>query len=317
MNGKHILITGISGFLGRHLRQLLKKRFPLCTITGVGRNSCETHSEDTFYKIDLLNEVEVYDLICGIKPDYVFHLAGLVFSYDWESLYNNNVTATVNLLEAIKKSNIKTQVTITGSAAEYGAVSLENLPIEESYLSIPKSPYGLTKLWQTDIGRYYNTATTPVSIARIFNVIAYDTAPKLSTGDLFTQLQRIAQHMQEPYVFAGNFQIKRDFLDVSDACAALISIAKSGKPGNIYNVCSGHSISLKNILNLALSVSGLTVEMVIDESRVQNAYVMDIYGCNEKIKRDTHWRPVVTMQDSIKKALRLPCSETYSDEVLL
>ena len=96
--------------------------------------------------------------------------------------------------------------------------------------------------------------------------------------------------------------MKRDFLDVEDVCSALTALALKGTSGGVYNICSGHSVSLNTILELSLRVTKLNnLEIVVDNNIMQNTYVDDIYGCNAKIKQDSGWMPVISLDESIRK----------------
>ena len=212
---------------------------------------------------------------------------------------------TINLFEAIKKTGLDPRVVIGGTAAEYGVVYPESLPITELCLPNPQSPYGMTKLWQTHVGKYYAHENFSVVIARMFNIIGTDSAKQLSTGDFFAQIARILQNKQGRQVFAGNLQLRRDFLDIDDVCSGLVALAMRGKSNEVYNICSSYSVSLQNILELCLSEIQLNVKIVIDHNKMQNTYVQDIYGCNEKIKKDTGWNPVIQLLDSIRKVLNI------------
>jgi GDP-4-dehydro-6-deoxy-D-mannose reductase len=306
MHGSKILITGIGGFIGNHLATFINRYYPTCEILGIQRRALlgTTKQCYDFYQLDLLNKDEITEFINAHQPDYVFHLAGKVFSYDWSELYQGNVTATINLLEALKKTGALTRTVVAGSAAEYGPVAADQLPIKENCVATPKTPYGMTKLWQTSVTQYYATSHFPVMVGRLFNLIGAGTAPQLSTGDLFQQIERIIQGKQDAHISVGNLKMKRDFLNIDDACAALIAIVTKGESGGIYNVCSGASLALQDILDLSLKVTGLNVEILFDQTKLQNAYVEDIYGCNLKIK-DAGWHPVATLEESIRAALNL------------
>jgi GDP-4-dehydro-6-deoxy-D-mannose reductase len=304
MHGKTVLITGVTGFIGRHLALFLTRYYPTCQVIGVGREQPQASSPGVFYSVDLVHPHEVEEVVHHAKPDYVFHLAGLVYSYDWSDLFNGNIIPTVNLFEAIKKTKIKTHLIIAGSSAEYGVVPFDQLPVVESCSPSPQTPYGMIKLWKTMLGKQYDhCAEMSVTTARLFNVIGYGASRQLTTGDLFFQLLEISQKKQDPSLFVGNVQIKRDFLDIDDVCAGLIAIATQGKQGELYNVCSGSSVMLKDILDLAIGVLGVDVELIIDQNKSQNTYVKDMYGCNMKLKHDTTWQKRITLEASVRKAL--------------
>ena len=304
MNGKRVLITGVTGFIGGHLVAFLNCYYPSCKITGIARKKINDSYSYDFHAMNLLHQHELTELIEQIRPDYVFHLAGLVFSYDWDALYQSNVMSTLNLLAAIKKSKANSRVVIAGSSAEYGVISRKDLPVTENHPAMPHSPYGMTKLWQTMIAGFDVASTPSVNTARIFNVIGCGTSQQLSTGNLFSQLNRIMQGKQAPKILVGNLHLKRDFLDIEDVCSGLVSIALKGKGRDVYNICSGRSVSLNNILTLSLSAMKLrSLDIIVDTNVMQNTYIEDIYGCNAKIKRDTDWKPFVSLDESIKRAL--------------
>lgn len=305
MQEKVILITGITGFIGQHLATYLTRHYPSCRLVGVSRHHAPHTVACDFYAVDLLHIDPIQEVIAKTKPDYIFHLAGTVFSYDWDVLYQGNVTATQRLLAAVKKTQLSTHTIIAGSVAEYGVVPLAHLPVSEVEMPLPQSPYGMTKWWQTCMAQYYARHELLVSVGRIFNVIGAGTAPQLSTGDIFRQITHIRQGKQTPHIHVGNLQIKRDFIDIDDVCRALIAIATTKQSGSLYNICAGYSVTLQNILDWSIQAANMTVDIIFDQTKSQNAYVPDIYGSHAKLKQDTGWQPSVLLADSVKKALNL------------
>lgn len=306
MYNKTVLVTGVTGFIGQHFVAFIKRYYPSYQIVGIARKLSGLNYNVHFHAVNLLDLENITNVITLTKPDYIFHFAGLVFSYQWDALYNGNVQTTINLLEAVKQANVDARVIIAGSSAEYGVVPAEHLPVQETFISLPKTPYAMSKLWQTMLVNYYSMLNVQVIVGRIFNVIGHGAARQLSIGDYFAQIldimgQRKTQSIQAIQV--GNLQIKRDFLDVDDACAAFLSLATKGKSGEIYNICSGVSRSLKSVLDMALSLTNIRMDILVDQNKAQNRYLEDIYGSNKKIKIETKWLPVVTLEKSIKKAL--------------
>lgn len=304
MHNKKIIITGVTGFIGKHLTTYLKQFFPSCSIIGISRFPSLTMVElDDFYAVDILDREKLQQILVQVKPDCIFHLAGTVFSYDWQLLHTANVLGTLYLLEAVRYLSLNCRVIISGSAAEYGAISSAILPIKEDLVTIPHTPYGMTKLWQTQLAQYYAAQNVFVAVGRIFNVIGKGTSERLSTGSIFSQINRIMQGKQEAKILVGNLKIKRDFIDIADACAALIAIAQFGLSGSIYNVCAGYSVSFENILDLSLHLAKIEAEIIFDQKKPQNNYVQDIYGCSHKIRNEANWQPNIGLQDSIANAL--------------
>ena len=92
---------------------------------------------------------------------------------------------------------------------------------------------------------------------------------------------------------------KRDFLDVRDVCYGLVAIAEKGESGEMYNICSGRSHSIEDILRLMIEYAGIDVEIVVDETKIKSGDVDDIYGSNKKLMQTTGWQPTISVSKSI------------------
>lgn len=297
MDNKTILITGSNGFIGRHITSLLRNSYPTSRIVGVDRYSVPGNSD--YFVLDLLDAVSTFQIIDKIRPNYLFHLAGEVYSKDWGELYRGNVETTINILEAVKQTGISCRTLIAGSAAEYGGISEEDLPISEKQIPNPVVPYGVAKVWQTSVARYYSTVGVDVVIGRLFNIIGPDAPEGLSIGAFAKQIRSIKRGELPPYLLVGNLKPKRDFIDVVDACHGLIALANKGKKGEIYNICSGRSFPMERVLQMMIEQAGLEVTVDVDLSRVKSADIEDSFGSNEKILSDTGWSQSIQLTESV------------------
>lgn len=302
MNNKTILITGCNGFIGNRLTATLNDAFPKVAIKGVDR-VLYSDSPET-YIVNLLEPEPAFRIIEKIRPDYIFHMAGVIYSKDWEELYLGNVKTTLNIIEGLKKAAIPCRIIIPGSAAEYGRVAAADLPINENQSPNPIVPYGVAKVWQTTIARYYASAGVEVVIGRMFNVVGSGAPEGLSVGAFASQLGKIKRGELPPKIRVGNLEPKRDFIDIVDACRGLVAIAERGENGTIYNICSGNSISMREILHMMLECSGLKVSVCMDPSRLKTDDINDIFGDNTRILQQTGWRPTVNIESSIKAMLQ-------------
>ena len=301
MDGKTVLITGVKGFIGRHLYRRLKGSWSESHIVGLDRTSAPEDAD--VEPIDLLEPRAVTDFVRRLQPDYIFHLAGLTFSDDWSRLYTHNVQATRVLLEASTSCGRLPRVVVPGSAAEYGWVSPADLPLLESHRADPMSPYGVSKLWQTAAAQYYACQGVDVVVGRIFNLIGTGVSPASSIGSFADQLRRMKAGKAPRQLHAGNLSAKRDFLDIADVCDALIALAQTGRRGEIYNVCSGASVSMEHILTRMIELSEIDVQIVRDQDRLKSADVPDIYGSRNKLCRGTGWAPRVSLECSLRQLL--------------
>lgn len=300
MRDSTILITGANGYIGHNLCALLKETTPDGRIVGVDRKAASAGT----LPLDLLEKKDVADLISELRPDYIFHLAGVIYSRDWEAHYKGNVETTINILEAVKRGSLKSRVIIPGSAAEYGRISTSDLPITERQTPNPISPYGVAKVWQTTVTRYYAANGVDAMTGRIFNVIGKGMPEGLSIGAFAGQLKKIKNSELPPKLTVGNLRPRRDFIDVIDACRGLISLAVKGRQGEVYNICSGRSVSMEDVLRKMIVGSGLDIEIVSDPARQKDADIEDIFGTHEKLSGDTGWTPVVPLETSIDDIVR-------------
>jgi GDP-4-dehydro-6-deoxy-D-mannose reductase len=305
MNNKTILITGAGGFIGNHLFRHLRSAYSSAQIVGTSRLS----RAQQFVTLDLLQKEQILKLIEELCPDYIFHLAGTIHDTNLDSLLDGNLRATNNLLEVVSRCGVNARIVIPGSAAEYGYVSSADLPVTESQIPVPLTNYSITKDAQTKLTLMYARNGLRVVIGRIFNVIGAGMSNQLSIGAFAEQIRDIRQGSAKPILKVGNLHAKRDFLDIDDVCSALEELAKSGHTGQIYNICSGHSIPLEQIVDKMIEFSGCDIVIERDEEKFKPFDVQDIYGSIAKISRDTGWRSRVSLCDSIQKLMDVSCSD--------
>lgn len=286
--------------MGQNLCALLKETAPESRVVGTDRTAASAGT----LCVDLLEKKDVADLIVELRPDYIFHLAGVIYSKDWEAHYKGNVETTINIFEAVKGSGLKTRVIVPGSAAEYGRVSAGDLPITERQTPNPVSPYGVAKAWQTTVTRFYASTGVDAMTGRIFNVIGRGMPEGLSIGAFAGQLKKIKSGELPPKLMVGNLRPRRDFIDVSDVCRGLIALAEKGRRGEAYNICSGRSVSIEEVLTRMIKATGLDIEVVSDSAKIKDADIEDIFGTHEKLSAETGWTPVVPLDSSIDDIVR-------------
>lgn len=302
MNDKTILITGSSGFIGRALFNAVKRLFPLSRVVGLDARPGVAGT----VVMDLLQKDAVARAMEGLRPDFVFHMAGVIYSKDWEEHCKGNILSTANLLDALSAADVHPRIIVPGSAAEYGRVLPHELPLTEERPPYPVTPYGVGKLWQTTLARYYADRGMDIVIGRMFNVIGRGMPSGLSAGSFARQINDIRQKAMPPIIHVGNLSAKRDFIDINDACRALVALAEKGAKGEAYNICSGRSCSIKELLDLMIQESGLEVKAVQDAERMKDSDIDEIYGSYEKLNVLTGWSPKVLILESVRELLAEP-----------
>jgi GDP-4-dehydro-6-deoxy-D-mannose reductase len=251
-----VLITGANGFTADYLVKHLKDNpnldlyFTTRKIQGINTFSC-----------DLIDAKLVNDLIQQIKPDRIYHLAGS-FTNDYSIDYGNNVLSTRNILESLYQSQLQCRVLLIGSSAEYGLIREEDNPVNEEHLLTPVSIYGLTKVYQTYLMKfYYEVHNMDIVMARTFNLLGKNISRQLFIGRVYQQIEDYKNGRINKIVL-GDLKSKRDYLDVQKAVRYYEAIMAYGKTGEIYNVGSGSSVILSDILEKILLDYDLKMDIV-------------------------------------------------------
>ena len=247
------LVTGATGFTGRHLRGFLRENACseiYCTDCKLG---------DGIEGCDLSDSRMLETLLKNIRPDGIFHCVGS-FSNSWETDLETNVSITRSLLETLRTTGIPSRVLLIGSAAEYGFAS--GGPVPESCPLLPVSIYGLTKSMQTALMDYYSRwHGMDVVLARTFNLYGDGCSPLLFPGRVLQQVSQIRDGLKKK-IEVRSLDSSRDYLDVRDASAAYLRIMRHGSGGEVYNVGSGQPVRMDLLLLDLISPFGLSMSDV-------------------------------------------------------
>jgi GDP-4-dehydro-6-deoxy-D-mannose reductase len=257
-------------------------------------------------RCDINDAGSVNEALLKSKPEYVFHLAAQSFVMtSWEDpqlTLRTNILGTLNLLEGIRKMGINPLVEVIGSSSIYGPRSPEELPLKEETDFRPTSFYAVSKVGEEMLGYMY-AKVYGMSVVRVrpFNM----TGPR-KTGDAcsdFTKgLVEIEKGLRK-VLEVGNLETVRDFTDGRDAVKALWILAEKGTPGEVYCLCSGKGYKMKDILDMAISLSGLENVEVRQVPWKMRPYDDPIYiGDNSKLRR-LGWEPKIPMEKTLKDML--------------
>ena len=298
---KKVLLLGSNGFIGKGFLNYIRDNSLYTNYRFVGIDIASSHLEAfdgyTFIKADLSDCLSLEKIILSEKPDYIINLAGVFGSKDFNELLNINAGISRSILEIILRNDLNIErVLLVGSAAEYGPCS--KMPIKENCVLSPITEYGFSKVIQTQYALYYMRKGLKINIARTFNVVGAGAPVALSIGNFVNQVERLANG---EVIHVGNLNSKRDFLDVNDVVDAYWKIILEGKPNEIYNVCSGESLLMKDVLDRIIKASGKKITVEIDPSFVKSNDVLDSYGDNTKLKKDTGWTNKLNVFKSLEK----------------
>lgn len=241
-NRKKILITGGAGFIGRHLVNTLSQQNAEITI--VDRSVGYSSDNIEYCCADI--EIYLLDVDNLAQFEMIFHLAGN--SHPMPSVndplmdFNLNLKVSILLLEALRKNGAKTRLINVSSAAIYG--NPETLPIAESHKPSPLSPYGVSKL---AVEQYVNV------YSRLYNVQGISVRPFSVYGPglykqvVYDLIRKVLTSNNKIDVYGDGTQL-RDFIYIDDLVNAMILVAQKGTPGEVYNIASGKSHSINEVI---------------------------------------------------------------------
>lgn len=305
-----VLITGASGFVGRHLSAHLGSVQPRARLIGTTLVSGETvhESVNDVNQIDLIDYAKVCELLAKCRPDAIYHLAAQAFvprSFEdpWETL-ENNIRAQLNLTRACLELEIRPRILIVSSAEIYGASEPEQLPLNEDTAIRPTNPYSVSKVTQDMLGlQYFLSHNLPIMRARPFNHIGPGQNERFVAPAFARQIASIEEGQAEAVIYVGNLESKRDFTDVRDIVRAYHMIVEKGQPGEAYNIASGVARSIRHLLDTLLGLTESKIDVRVDPARLRPVDVPEIRGDSSKLRRHTGWQPALTFEQTLHDVL--------------
>ena len=297
---RKVLITGISGFTGRHLlHSLLPEK---ARIAGFDLAIDFKNDDVKSFTGSLLNQHRIDEVIAATRPEIIFHLAGILKTDLPEQFYTINVGGTAALLEAIVRSGQLPRLILFSSSAVYGESRGVN-PISEAKTVEPLTSYGHSKLAMEWIAKSYAAEyDIPIVLCRPFNLVGPGLAATMVLSSFARQLA-CAERGLKKTIEVGNLEARRDFLDVRDGVQAYRLLAEHGQAGETYNVCSGQAISIRVCLEILLSFSDTRPDIVHDPNRIQKDDLVVQVGDSSKIHALTGWEPRIPLEKSLKDLL--------------
>lgn len=309
---KKALVTGITGFAGSHLAELLLERG--FDVYGTTRPRSKTDNIDPIknqlhlFDADLMDSHSLHSMIAKVKPDYIFHLAAQSFvQTSWASpatTIEMNVVGSVHLFEAIRRAEIDPVIQIACSSEEYGLVYPNEIPVKEDNPLRPLSPYAVSKVAMDYLGyQYFKSYQMKIVRTRGFNHTGPRRGEVFVTSNFAKQIAEIEKGKKEPIIEVGNLDAKRDWTDVRDVVKAYLLAVQKGKPGEVYNICSGKAVKVGDMLETLLKMSKIKVKIKKDPARMRPSDVPILLGDSTKFRQATGWQPEIPFEKTMTDLL--------------
>jgi len=292
--GARIVITGASGFAGGHLA-----------------DACATEGDDVVALsraegIDLLDADATRRAIGRAEPAVVYHLAAKAsVGRSWQDprrALTENITMTLNVLEAARTEAPGARVVVAGTGEVYGPP--EQLPVTEHAPLHPQNPYAVSKAAAELLAGFYADAHDGHVIrTRTFNHAGPRQSPIFAIASFARQVAEGRLRGDDPVrVVTGNPDVRRDFTDVRCVVRAYRLLAARA-PAGVYNVCSGFTPSITEIVAQLGQVAGVGVQHVVNPDLVRGHEVTDVRGSHDRLTSATGWEPMIPFERTLGDAV--------------
>jgi len=305
------LITGAAGFAGSHLVDLLtgSGADPAAPVVGWyrpgGTPPTRNASAVKWEAVDLLDRAAVLDAVARLRPAVVYHCAGEAHvGQAWErteATFAINVRGTHHLVDGLCRVGAEARMLVPGSALVYqpaGEALTEDRPL------IPTSPYGVSKLAQELLGSHTSTPAVQILIARAFNHFGPGQDPTFSTSGFARQIAEIEAGLKPPEIAVGNLDARRDLTDVRDTVRAYRTIAERGRAGRAYNVCSGHAVAIRDVLDMLIARAHVAIRVHVDPRRFRPNDVPLLLGDPGRLRGELGWTPTIPIEQTVEDILK-------------
>jgi len=305
-----VLITGMDGFAGSYLAELLLRETHWSLI-GVSRSTEGERASNRvqWWRLDLRDPDGIRRLMKYERPDLVIHLAAqshvpTAWKDPWATV-ENNLRGQINLLEGILINRLTPRVLIVTSNEVYGAPALSSdLPFTEASPLRPNNPYGVSKAAQ-DLSalQYHMSHKLDLLVARPFNHIGPRQREHFVVSDFARQIALIEAGRQEPVMRLGNMAAQRDFTDVRDVVRAYFLMIKLADGGRAYNVCSGTPRSIQSVLDALFAMTPARIRVESDPSKFRPLDTPVSYGDPGRLREATGWAPAIPFEQTLADIL--------------
>jgi len=298
------LVIGAGGFVGRHLVSHLLEMGD--DVVAASNTAAPAAHGVRPVSLDITDAPAVEGVLRDVRPEVVYHLAAIAFvpeaEADFSKTLSVNVTGTANIARSCRALGSVPALVFSSSSEVYGKVRPDELPVRETNEVRPANNYSLSKRMAELVIERYAREGLRCAVARPFNHIGPGQDPRFVVSNFALQLAKISKGLAPPVMEVGNLEARRDFSDVRDIVRAYRLMAQ--RDGGMWNLGSGQSRSIRQMLDALIAISGCAVEVRQDPARMRGPEMADLYGCIEAASASLGWRPEIPIGVSLEDAYR-------------
>jgi GDP-4-dehydro-6-deoxy-D-mannose reductase len=280
-----ILVTGAQGFVGGHL---------LARLGGLALP----------VDVDVTDATAIVRAVRASVPDAVVHLAAASsVGASWEDpaeAWRVNAVGTVNVLEAVRAEAPAARVLVPSTGDVYGSAA--ELPTSEEAPLEPVSPYAASKVGAEVACGQASRMGVDVVVTRAFQHEGPGRDERFAVGSWCAQIAR-AEQAGGGVVQVGDLSGKRDITDVRDVCTAYVSVLDRTVPAGTYNVASGHTVVMQEVLDLLVGMASAPIRVETDPARSRPSDIAVLWGDASRLQAATGWRPTIPLEETLADTL--------------
>lgn len=301
-----VLVTGVSGFVGRHLAAALRREGHEVHGFGLAPAPAELGLAGD-HRGDLARIADIVAAIEASRPEAIVNLAGQAsagrsFEDPFET-FRANTAGALTLLEAARRTAPRARILLIGSGESYGPQP-PGSRVAESAPFRPLSPYALSKAAADAGGAAFATAhRLDLVRTRSFAHTGPGQDPRFVIPSFAQQIAEIERGGREPVLRVGNLEVTRDLSDVRDVAEAYVALLARGTGGSAYNVCRGEGVTLSAVAGRLTALARVPVRIEVDPARVRPVDVPHLVGDPSAIARDTGWKPAIPFERTLIETL--------------
>jgi GDP-4-dehydro-6-deoxy-D-mannose reductase len=303
-----VLITGATGFAGRHLSSYcLSRGHEVHALVRPGREGAVVPGVAA-HAADIGDGPAVAAVLRDVAPDGVAHLAGASsvgrsFA-DPIATWDVNLGGTLTLLEAARDTGVTGRILVVSSGEIYGRVPVADLPVTERTPLNPVSPYGASKAAADLAAAQYRAAYDVAAVrVRAFNHVGPGQDPRFVLPNVARQIARAERDGVPVEVTVGNVDTRRDFMDVRDMVRAHLLLLERGDPDAVYLACTGRSVAVLELIEGLAALARVPVSFRSDAGLRREGEQPDLYGSPDRLRADTGWIPEIPIQTTLADTL--------------
>ncbi len=301
-----VFITGAEGYAGSALLEHLSDR-GYDVVAGVRNRARKLAYERRHVKAwvcDVSDAINLARVVAEVRPDAVIHLAGIAHPTDAADepleAFQSIVTAWANVLDAVRRTVPRARVVLASACDVYGDAGRDGRPLSEAAVPQPSSTFGSLKRVAENLADiFHRDYSVDVLIARPFHYTGPRQPRRFFLGAVAQRLFEWDASTHGNVLRLPDLSCRRDLLHVKDVAAAYEHILRHGRPNQVYNICSGDTLTVRECVEALVTELGRNIELADLATAEDDAQIKVLWGDPAKLRTELNWEPTHNVHDAL------------------